>query len=270
MVTKAPINKEENDMTLKKFGALLLAGAMMTGTIGVMSPTQVKAVTPANTYTMTVPANVNIQNSGWNALGDIKITGPVDTGKKVTVTASTTNNFALKNGDNSVSYTLKKAANDTNTTTSFEFDAASINTEDGASQAIGVDVEDFAGTPAGTYTDTIQFTGTMSEGLLWSDNELMEVSLKTNDNKYALIFKLYGLKGGDIIYTKRTNGAPTSKHATLQISGNVFTFICDDVEFELDFSNRKYKFIKNDSEYNWVYIVHGKANGESDYWVKNY
>ena len=45
MVTKAPINKEENDMTLKKFGALLLAGAMMTGTIGVMSPTQAKADT---------------------------------------------------------------------------------------------------------------------------------------------------------------------------------------------------------------------------------
>lgn len=54
MVTKAPINKEENDMTLKKFGALLLAGAMMTGTLGVMSPTQAKAATPANTYTMTV------------------------------------------------------------------------------------------------------------------------------------------------------------------------------------------------------------------------
>ena len=32
-------------MRLKKFGALFLAGAMMTGTIGVMSPTQAKADT---------------------------------------------------------------------------------------------------------------------------------------------------------------------------------------------------------------------------------
>ena len=149
-------------MRLKKFGALLLAGAMMTGTIGVMSPTQAKAATPANTYTMKVPANVDIQNSGWNSLGNIQITGSVDSGKKVTVTAATTNDFALKNGNNSVSYTLKKAENDTNATTSFEFDAASINAEGGASQAIGVDVADFAGMPAGTYTDTITFTGAMS------------------------------------------------------------------------------------------------------------
>lgn len=149
-------------MRLKKFGALLLAGAMMTGTIGVMSPTQAKAATPANTYTMKVPANVDIQNSGWNSLGNIQITGSVDSGKKVTVTAATTNDFALKNGNNSVSYTLKKAENDTNATTSFEFDAASINAEGGASQAIGVDVADFAGKPAGNYTDTITFTGAIS------------------------------------------------------------------------------------------------------------
>lgn len=167
-------------MTLKKFGALLLAGAMMTGTLGVMSPTQAKAAAPANTYTMEVPANVDIQKSGWNALGDIKITGSVDTGKKVTVTASTTNNFALKNGNNSVSYTLKKAENDTNTTTSFEFDAASIKAEGGASQTIGVDVEDFAGTPAGTYTDTITFTGTMSE------DSLME-AMAAFSGGYALV-----------------------------------------------------------------------------------
>lgn len=151
-------------MRLKKFGALLLAGAMMTGTIGVMSPTQAKAATLANTYTMKVPANVDIQNSGWNSLGNIQITGSVDSGKKVTVTAATTNDFALKNGNNSVSYTLKKAENDTNATTSFEFDAASINAEGGASQAIGVDVADFAGKPAGNYTDTITFTGTMDAG----------------------------------------------------------------------------------------------------------
>lgn len=149
-------------MRLKKFGALLLAGAMMTGTIGVMSPTQAKA-TETNTYTMTVPADTAIQSAGWNLLGNIAITGTVDTGKKVTVTAETRNSFALKSeAGGSVSYTMKTASNDTESKTSFEFDAASIN-EGSASQAIGVDVEDFSGKAAGTYTDTITFTGTMSD-----------------------------------------------------------------------------------------------------------
>ena len=141
-------------MGLKKFGALLVAGAMMTGTIGVMSPTQARA-TETNTYTMTVPADTAIQSAGWNSLGNITITGHVDTGKKVTVTAETTNNFALKSGDNRVSYTMKTASTDEDAKTSFEFDAASINTEGGASQAIGVDVGDLAETPAGIYTDTV-------------------------------------------------------------------------------------------------------------------
>lgn len=167
-------------MRLKKFGALLLAGAMMTGTIGVMSPTQAKA-TETNTYTMTVPADTAIQRAGWNSLGNITITGTVETRKKVTVTASTTNGFALKNGDNSVSYTLKKAENDTNTTTSFEFDAASINAEGRASQTIGVDVADFSGKAAGTYTDTITFTGKMSEV------SLMEAMAAFNGG-YALVY----------------------------------------------------------------------------------
>lgn len=148
-------------MRLKKFGALLMAGAMLTGTIGGMSPTQAKAA-ETNTYTMTEPADTTIQSAGWNSLGNIAITGTVDTGKKVTVTAETTNNFALKSGDNSVSYTMKTASADEEAKTSFEFDASSINVGS-ASQTIGVDVENFSGKPAGTYTDTITFTGTMSD-----------------------------------------------------------------------------------------------------------
>ena len=148
-------------MRLKKFGALLVAGAMMAGTIGVMSPTQAKA-TENNTYTMTVPADTAIQSDGWNELGNIQVTGNVDSGKKVTVTATTTNSFALKSGENSVSYTMKTASTDEEAKTSFEFDAESINTQS-ASQTIGVDVEEFSGKAAGTYTDTITFTGTMSD-----------------------------------------------------------------------------------------------------------
>lgn len=172
-------------MTLKKFGALLLAGAMMTGTLGVMSPTQAKADTSANTYTMTVPGDMDIQNSGWNSLGNIEITGSIDEAKTVTVTAATANNFALTSeAGESVSYTLKKAEADTAATTSFEFDAASINAG-GASQTIGVDVADFSEKAAGTYTDTITFTGTMSTGTM-SEGSLMEAMAAFNGG-YCLV-----------------------------------------------------------------------------------
>lgn len=254
-------------MRLKKFGALLLAGAMITGTIGVMSPTEAKAATPANTYTMTVPANVDIQKSGWNSLGDIKITGPVDSLKKVTVTASTTNDFNLVDGTNSVSYTMKTEENGSEQK-SFEFDAASINAEGGASQAIGVDVADFAGKPAGTYTDTIQFTGKMSEALAWSENDQLKVGLYCED--YYIGFTLDELKSGDVNYaiSPRDFSTSTSKTGNLQINGNVFTFTFEEVTFELDFSNKTYKFIENSSFYQWDSIMHRpSATNEKDYWV---
>ena len=272
MVTKAPINKEENDMTLKKFGALLLAGAMMTGTIGVMSPTQAKAATPANTYTMTVPADMDIQNSGWNPLGNIKITGSIDDAKTVTVTATTAHNFALTSeADESVSYTLKKAETDTAATTSFKFDAASINAEGRASQTIGVDVEDFAEKPAGNYTDTITFTGKMSEVLAWSENDLLRVDFEVNNHEYTLGFVLYELKSGTIKYQKDWEEDEAPKHeekeATLQISGNVFTFTCEDVNFTLDFSNKTYS-IQGDSSCKFTHIAHVESStGTLNEWL---
>ena len=260
-------------MTLKKFGALLLAGAMMTGTIGVMSPTQAKAATPANTYTMTVPADMDIQNSGWNPLGNIKITGSIDDAKTVTVTATTAHNFALTSeADESVSYTLKKAETDTAATTSFKFDAASINAEGGASQTIGVDVEDFAEKPAGNYTDTITFTGEMSEALAWSENDELELCFEVNEHEYELLFYLNELKSGEIKYQKcfKTNwGSAELKDAILEISGNVFTFTCEDVVFTLDFSNETYS-IQGDSSYNFVYIVHYETSTKtSNVWFSN-
>lgn len=255
-------------MTFKKFGALLLAGAMMTGTLGVMSPTQAKAATSENTYTMKVPANVDIQKSGWNSLGNIQITGPVGSLKKVTVTATTINGFKLMDevGTNSVSYIMKTAENGSEQK-SFEFAAASINEDGGASQAFGVDVDDFAGKPVGTYTDTIRFTGTMSEGLAYSEADALGVEIANGNN--SLYFHLEGLKSGTIDYTIEFNESSTDYMGNLQINGNVFTFTCGEVKFELDFSNKKYKFIQNNSNFEWMNIMHEKATGERDYWVNN-
>ena len=272
-------------MTLKKFGALLLAGAMMTGTIGVMSPTQVKAVTSANTYTMKVPADVNIKNPGWNSLGKIEITGTVNTGKKVTVTAETTNHFALKSGENSVSYTMK-TEEDGSAQTSFEFDAASINTEGGASQAIGVDVGDLAETPAGTYTDTIQFTGKMSEAseaLLWEEADGLFIELEDGTYNYSVSLQNIGS------VKNNNNNAPCQKHNKadgkyhendesalfdLKIDGNVFTLTSKDAKADFDitinFSKKEEcKITRNSETYKLLSVMHRDSRTGRAYFLVN-
>lgn len=223
-------------MRLKKFGALLLAGAMMTGTIGVMSPTQVKAAIPANTYTMTVPADMDIQNSGWNSLGNIEITGKIDEAKKVTVTATTANDFALTSEvGGSVAYTLKKAETDTAATTSFEFDAASINAEGGESQTIGVDVADFSGKAAGAYTDTITFTGTMSEVSLMEAMAAFHggyclVKYDSNNSTY----KNYATDGQWKSVIKEGTVTPSFVWYYLKnTEGNIVAYECDYNSFKL-------------------------------------
>ena len=242
-------------MRLKKFGALLLAGAMMTGTIGVMSPTQAKA-TETNTYTMTVPADTAIQSAGWKSLGNITITGTVDTGKKVTVTAKTTNNFALKSGDNSVSYTMKTASTDKEAKTSFEFDAASINAGS-ASQTIGVDVEDFSGKAAGTYTDTITFTGTMSDAGstggtpqvsdVFKEGAQVEVRLSDGRYRYGICF----------VYESETY---TCNKVTIDDADQTNTYkeYCiakkNDKSFDFEFGNTKMTVDTANNTYQIIYV----------------
>ena len=46
------------------------------------------------------------------------------------------------------------------------------------------------------------------------------------------------------------------KDAELNISGNVFTFSCDEVQFKLDFSKRSYAIIGGDSSFKWDRITH--------------
>ena len=112
----------------------------------------VNAAAPVSTYTITIPATLTVSGSGWNATDGISATGTLATGKKLTVTASSANNWALKSGDNSVGYTLTTAEGGSQTT-SWEFTAL-----DGTAQGLGIIVEDYSSKPAGTYQDTVTFT----------------------------------------------------------------------------------------------------------------
>ena len=105
-----------------------------------------------STYTLTIPSALTVANSGWNATDGISATGTLESGKKLTVTASSANSFKLKSGNNEVGYTLTTAEGGSQTT-SWEF-----TTLDGTAKPMGIIVEDYSTKPAGTYQDTVTFT----------------------------------------------------------------------------------------------------------------
>ena len=105
-----------------------------------------------NTYTLTIPSTLTVSGSGWNATDGISATGTLASGKKLTVTASSANSWALKSGENTVGYTLTTAEGGSQTT-SWEF-----TTLDGTAKPMGIIVENYDNKPAGTYQDTVTFT----------------------------------------------------------------------------------------------------------------
>ena len=137
----------------KRLLSLALSGAMMLGLMPGMTMTAL--ADGGTTYTITIPSTLNVTNSGWNATDGISATGTLADGKKLTVTASSANSWALKSGDNSVGYILAAASTDTTATTSWEFDTLSSTA---TTKTMGIIVDDYSSKPAGTYQDTVTFT----------------------------------------------------------------------------------------------------------------
>ena len=135
----------------------LLTLAMVVGMMPGMSLTAYAADVDT-TYTITIPSTLTVSGSGWNDAGGISATGTLATGKKLTVTASSANNWALKSGDNSVGYNLATATGTYSSTAqpaSWEFTELS---DTAATKPMGIIVEDYSSKPAGTYQDTVTFT----------------------------------------------------------------------------------------------------------------
>ena len=143
-------------MKLKKLASFALAGALTLGLLPAFSSPAL-AADGDTTYTLTIPSTLTVANSGWNATDGISATGTLASGKKLTVTASSANDWALMNGNESVGYTLATAEGGAQTT-SWEF-----TTLDGTAQPMGIIVEDYSSKPAGTYTDTVTFTASVED-----------------------------------------------------------------------------------------------------------
>jgi len=144
----------------KRILSLSLAGTMALGLMPGMNTTAL-AATGDTSYTLTIPSTLTVANSGWNATDGISATGStLADGKKLTVTASSANSWALKSGDNSVGYKLATASTDTEATTSWEFTELSSTA---ATKPMGIIVENYDDKPAGSYQDTVTFTAKVED-----------------------------------------------------------------------------------------------------------
>lgn len=140
-------------MKLKSIFSFFLSLALIIGLMPGMSMTAY-AADADTTYTITIPSTLTVSGSGWNDAGGISATGTLATGKKLTVTASSANSWALKSGDNSVGYTLTTAEGGSQTT-DWEFTELS---DTATTKTMGIIVENYDDKPAGTYQDTVTFT----------------------------------------------------------------------------------------------------------------
>ena len=209
-------------MTTRKITALVIMGALIaalsattafadyktTLTLTLKGGSAVSNPTYDETYELTVPSSLRIANEGWNALGSmtVKYSGSstgFNTAKKLVVTASSTNNFALKaDGGGSISYFLATSEDDSAATTSFTFTAAQITA--GASQDLGVNVGSFTGASDGTYTDEITYTVAIQDaGTTASVSDI--------------------LTNGAVTVVKATVNGETSVSGTFTYNGSEFT-----------------------------------------------
>ena len=151
-----------DDKTPKVNGTPILAnqskGITKIEVYGYATPTAVEDTT---TYTLTIPSTLTVADKGWNATGGISATGTLASGKKLTVTASSANSWALKSGENSVGYNLATATgtySNSATPASWEFTDL---TNTATTKPMGIIVENYDNKPAGTYTDTVTFTASV-------------------------------------------------------------------------------------------------------------
>ena len=142
----------------KKILSLALAGTMALGLMPGMTMT---ALADGDTsYTLVIPSTLTVANSGWTATTGISATGTLESGKKLSVTAASTNSWALKqqDGNETVSYTMKETS-DGVAKTAWEFTTLP------GSATLGIDVADYSTKPAGTYTDTVTFTASVEDAV---------------------------------------------------------------------------------------------------------
>lgn len=159
--------------TFKRTSAFVFAMAVMAAPMtfsGFVANAEGETVT--SDYTLTIPATLAVENSGWNSIGNLTATGTLAQGKKLNVTAASENSWNLTSGENTVAYKLcgetekTKTYADAAATTSLDISKESLEQTSGFSVPIGIVVEDYSEKPAGDYSDTVTFTAKVEDAVV--------------------------------------------------------------------------------------------------------
>ena len=254
-------------MKMKKLTTFALAAALAIGTFGFSVPA--KAADNSTDYTITIPATLTVEQKGWNATDGItakvKDGDTFDTGKKLTVTAASTNSWALKSGNNSVGYNLATTTGTYSSTAepaSWAFSADELNETSGTNKAMGIIVEDYNNKPAGTYQDTVTFTAKVENAAgplaaAFEDGAKFKVGYKWNRDGRNTTYLEFTNSGGTYSLTSISGaGQDGFNSSTLTVKdGNVLALdlVCDpgghndrmnefeaQIEFDTTYSTYKY------------------------------
>ena len=154
--------------TFKRTSAFVCAMAVMAAPMTFSSfVANAEGETVTSDYTLTIPATLAVENSGWNSIGNLTATGTLAQGKKLNVTATSENSWKLTSGENTVAYKLCGETEKTKTyaeatdTTSLDISKELLEQTGGFSVPIGIVVEDYSEKPAGDYSDTVTFTASV-------------------------------------------------------------------------------------------------------------
>lgn len=295
-------------MKLSKFSAIFLVSMLffsltltqaeadyktkLTLTIAAASPTYDEA------YILTVPADFTITQPGWNSVGNITVTHDssysttFNPAKKVVITATSDNSFALKSGENPISYMLKTAEADTSATTVFEFSADDINKSGGTSKEIGISLTYDSSTPSGEYEDYITYTaqvtasysvgdkvtfGTYSnhelgwtvmsvsdtQALLLCDNAVANMAWDSNNGSTWESSTLYSWLNGTFKSSFEASDARTAKISVVTL--------LSETEMSLPFTNtsKACKMLGGESNVFWWLSTPGTSTGYAKYYNSN-
>ena len=205
--------------TFKRTSAFVFAMAVMTAPMTFSSFVANAEGEPVTSdYTLTIPATLAVENSGWNSIGDLTATGTLAQGKKLNVTATSENSWKLTSGENTVAYKLCGETEKTKTyaeatdTTSLDISKELLEQTDGFSVPIGIVVEDYSEKPAGNYSDTVTFTAKVED----AKPEYYDKLTKINDDFMEQVMKLKSLGRGRESYNSSLTAAQAYALATYQ------------------------------------------------------
>ena len=222
-------------MKMKKLTSVALAAALAIGTFGFSVPA--KAVENSTDYVLTIPAELNVANAGWNETDGItakvKEGDTFNTGKKLSVTATSDNSWKLTAAGvtDTVGYNLATATGTYSseaTPASWEFSAAELNEASGKNKAMGIIVEDYSNKAAGNYQDTVTFTAKVENAVTtrtvtWDSSVIGNINLFEVNESYTnsgITVEMTSMESGGF-YGNRMMSGGTATFVFSSTAGNI-------------------------------------------------